>query len=78
MYKFVKMTAIILTPFADNMDFCDLQIFKEKYMPMSNSLMGLGAQWAKLVGLVGQEDMEWKGMWPISGGCVYKEMPLAQ
>lgn len=60
------------------MNFCDLQIFKEKYMPMGDPPMGLGAQRAKLAELVAWAGMKWKGVWPISGGCVCKEMPLAQ
>lgn len=50
------------------MNFCDLQIFKEKYMPVSDSPIGLGAQWTKLVELVVQGDVIWKGAWPTSGG----------
>lgn len=45
---------------------------------MGDSPMDLGAQWAKLAEQVARGNMKWKGVWPISGGCVYKEMPLAQ
>lgn len=47
-------------------------------MPVGDHPVGLGAQLAKLPELVAQGDMKWKGVWPISGGCVHKEMLLAQ
>lgn len=40
--------------------------------------MALHAPQTHLGELVAQGDLQWEGAWPISGGCVYKEMPLAQ
>lgn len=40
--------------------------------------IALHAPQKKMRELVAEGDMKWKGVWSISGGCVYKEMPLAQ